>query len=382
MAESEARPVATGMKPDLPPPVTETGIIGWLRHNLFSSWFDAVLTLAAIGLLYLILPPIVDWAFLSATWSFPPEVTSGARSPQYADCAAGGACWIFVKARIGQFIYGFYPEASRWRIDIVFILLAGSIYGLLAEWVKAKKPIAIFFFGVFPFLAFWLLLGGFGLTPVETKQWGGFMLSLTIASIGIIFSLPLGILLALGRRSQLPVVHMLCVCFIEIARGVPLITILFMSNILLPLFLPPGISIDILLRILIGVTLFAAAYMAEVVRGGLQALPKGQYEGAMAMGLSYWQMIRFIIMPQALRIAIPGIVNNFISLSQDTTLVAIVGLYDFLNMVRAGSRDANWIGTEIEGYVFCAIIYWLACFAMSRYSMYLERRLHTGHKRR
>ena len=208
------------------------------------------------------------------------------------------------------------------------------------------------------------------------------MLTVIICGIGIVFSLPLGILLALGRRSELPAVHILCVFFIEFARGVPLITILFMSNVLLPLFLPPGVELDILMRILIGVTLFTAAYMAEVVRGGLQALPKGQYEGAMAMGLGYWQMIRFIIMPQALRIAIPSIVNNFIGLAENTTLVAIVGLYDFLNIVRAGSRDKNWIGTEMEGYIFCALVYFVCCFAMSRYSMYLERKLHTGHKKR
>jgi general L-amino acid transport system permease protein len=175
---------------------------------------------------------------------------------------------------------------------------------------------------------------------------------------------------------------MLCVVMIEFVRGVPLITILFMANVMLPFFLPPGVEFNVLLRVLLGVTIFAAAYMAEVVRGGLQALPKGQYEGAMAMGLGYWQLMRLIILPQALRIAIPGIVNNFISLAQDTTLVAIVGLYDFLNIVRAGSRDSKWLGTEIEGYAFCALVYWIFCFAMSRYSMHLERKLHTGHKKR
>jgi general L-amino acid transport system permease protein len=245
-----------------------------------------------------------------------------------------------------------------------------------------KKYLAIFFFVIFPVLAFWLLYGGLGLEVVETRLWGGFMLTLILSGIGIIFSLPLGVLLALGRRSELPVVHMLCVVLIEFVRGVPLLTILFMANVMLPFFLPPGIEFNVLLRVLLGVTIFAAAYMAEVVRGGLQALPKGQYEGAMAMGLGYWQMMRLIILPQALRVAIPGIVNNFISLAQDTTLVAIVGLYDFLNIVRAGSRDTNWLGTEIEGYAFCALVYWVFCFAMSRYSMYLERKLHTGHKKR
>lgn len=381
MTDTTNQGFAPGTRPDLPPPVSESGIIGWLRHNLFSSWWDTLLTLGAIYLIYLIVPPFVTWAFLDATWNFVPEVLSGEKSPQISDCTSSGACWIFVRARFGQFFYGFYPDAERWRVNIVLILLVASIYGLLAERVKNKQPIAWFFFLIFPILAFVLLYGGFGLEVVPTQQWGGFMLTLIISGIGIVFSLPIGILLALGRRSQLPVVHLLCTLFIEFARGVPLITILFMANVMLPLFLPPGVEFNILVRILIGVTLFASAYMAEVIRGGLQALPKGQYEGAMAMGLGYWQMMRLIIMPQALRVAIPSIVNNFISLAQDTTLVAIVGLYDFLNIVRAGSRDSNWIGTEIEGYVFCGVVYWAFCFAMSRYSMHLERKLHTGHKR-
>lgn len=381
MTDTTNRDYAPGNKPDLPPPLSESGVIGWLRHNLFSNWLDTLFTLIAIYLLYLILPPFIQWAFIDATWSYAPAVLAGEKGPQFADCTSGGACWIFVRARIGQFIYGFYPEASRWRVDIVFVLLIASIYGLLSQRVPYKKEIALFFFVLFPIISFFLLHGGLGLDEVPTSQWGGFMLTLIISGIGIVFSLPIGILLALGRRSQLPVVHLLCVFFIEFARGVPLISILFMANVMLPLFLPAGVEFNILVRILIGVTLFASAYMAEVIRGGLQALPKGQYEGAMAMGLGYWQMMRLIIMPQALRVAIPGIVNNFISLAQDTTLVAIVGLYDFLNIVRAGSRDANWIGTEIEGYVFCAFVYWAFCFAMSRYSMHLERKLHTGHKR-
>jgi general L-amino acid transport system permease protein len=375
-----------GLRPSLPPPTMETGAIGWLRHNLFSSWTNTLLTVLALYLLYLIIPPFLSWAVIDATWVVPP-LAPGAEDhpPQFADCRANaGACWIFIEARLPQFIYGFYPAPERWRIDIVFVALAVSIFGLLSDRVQPnqKKYLAIFFFVIFPVLAFWLLYGGLGLEVVETRLWGGFMLTLILSGIGIIFSLPLGVLLALGRRSELPVVHMLCVVLIEFVRGVPLLTILFMANVMLPFFLPPGVEFDVLLRVLLGVTIFAAAYMAEVVRGGLQALPKGQYEGAMAMGLGYWQMMRLIILPQALRIAIPGIVNNFISLSQDTTLVAIVGLFDFLNIVRAGSRDSNWIGTEMEGYVFCAIIYWIFCFAMSRYSMYLERKLHTGHKKR
>jgi general L-amino acid transport system permease protein len=373
-----------GLRPSLPPPTIETGIIGWMRHNLFSSWTNALLTVLAIYLLYLVIPPFLSWAIFDATWVVPP-LAPGAEDhpPQFGDCHANaGACWIFVEARLPQFVYGFYPEPERWRIDVVFLVLAVSIYGLLSERIKQKKHLAIFFFVIFPLLALWLLYGGLGLPVVETRFWGGFMLTLILSGIGIVFSLPLGVLLALGRRSELPVVHMLCVLLIEFVRGVPLLTILFMANVMLPFFLPPGVEFNVLLRVLLGVTIFAAAYMAEVVRGGLQALPKGQYEGAMAMGLGYWQMMRLIILPQALRIAIPGIVNNFISLAQDTTLVAIVGLYDFLNIVRAGSRDTNWLGTEIEGYAFCALVYWVFCFAMSRYSMHLERKLHTGHKKR
>jgi len=373
-----------GLRPSLPPPTIETGIIGWMRHNLFSSWTNAILTVLALYIVYLVVPPFVSWAIVHATWSVPP-LAPGVEDhpPGFADCRANsGACWIFVEARLPQFFYGFYPQPSRWRVDIVFVMLAVSVYGLLAERIKQKKHLFIFFFGIFPFLAFWLLYGGLGLEPVETRLWGGFMLTLILSGIGIVFSLPLGILLALGRRSHLPVVNMLCVLLIEFVRGVPLLTILFMANVMLPFFLPPGVEFNVLLRVLLGVTIFAAAYMAEVVRGGLQGLPKGQYEGAMAMGLGYWQMMRLIIVPQALNIARPGIVNNFISLTQDTTLVAIVGLYDFLNIVRAGSRDSNWLGTENEGYVFCGLVFGAICFAMSRYSMYLERKLDTGHKKR
>ena len=373
-----------GLRPSLPPPTIETGIVGWMRHNLFSSWTNAILTVLALYIVYLVIPPFVSWAIVHATWSVPP-LAPGVEDhpPGFADCRANsGACWIFVEARLPQFFYGFYPQPERWRVDIVFVMLAVSVYGLLAERIKQKKHLFIFFFAVFPFLAFWLLYGGLGLEFVETRLWGGFMLTLILSGIGIVFSLPLGILLALGRRSHLPVVNMLCVLLIEFVRGVPLLTILFMANVMLPFFLPPGVEFNVLLRVLLGVTIFAAAYMAEVVRGGLQGLPKGQYEGAMAMGLGYGQMMRLIVLPQALTVAIPGIVNTFISLTQDTTLVAIVGLYDFLNIVRAGSRDTNWLGTEIEGYVFCALVYGVICFAMSRYSMYLERKLDTGHKKR
>jgi general L-amino acid transport system permease protein len=379
--ETLSAPPVEDRKPDLPPPASVAGPIAWVRDNFFASPLDILLTVLAAALIYFIVPPLLDWLIFSATWTYPPEVRAGDRAPGFADCAPGGACWIFVRARYEQFLFGFYPADERWRVILAFVLGAIGIYGLLGGPAKLKKYSAIFFFIVFPILSFWLLRGGLGLRSITTDQWGGFMLTLVIALIGIVLSLPIGIVLALGRRSHLPVIHLLCVIFIEFVRGVPLITVLFMANLMVPLFLPPDMDVNVLLRVLVGTTAFVSAYMAEVVRGGLQAIPKGQFEGAMALGLGYWQMMRLIVLPQALRISIPSIVNTFIGFFKDTTLVAMVGLYDFLNMVRAGFKDANWVGVELSGYAFCAIVYWVCCFSMSRYSMHLERKLHTGHKK-
>ena len=237
---------------------------------------------------------------------------------------------------------------------------------------------------MFPVISYILLKGGaFGLRAVPTEQWGGLMVTLIIALVGIICSLPLGILLALGRRSKLPIVKWLCVAFIELWRAVPLITVLFMASVMLPLFMPQGMSVDKLLRALVGVTLFTAAYLAEVVRGGLAAIPRGQSEAASALGLSYWKSMGLIVLPQALKHSIPGIVNNFISLFKDTSLVSIVGIFDLLNAVQSASSDNTWASPTraITGYVFAAAVFWVFCFAMSRYSMWVERRLNTGYKR-
>jgi general L-amino acid transport system permease protein len=368
--------------PDEKPPIMATGPIAWMRTNLFSSPLNALLTLLAVALLVLVIPPFIRWAFIDATWTFPKEVADGVRNASRKDCAPDGACWIFIRARFGQFIFGFYPESERWRPILAFILTFVAVFGMLRENIPFKKANAIFLFAILPFLAFWLLLGdGYLLEVVATRMWGGFMLTLVLAAVGIVLALPLGILLALGRRSDLPVLHLLSVVIIEFVRGVPLITVLFMANVMLPLFLPPGMTIDPLLRILVGFTIFTAAYLAEVVRGGLQAIGRGQYEGAASLGLGYWSMMRLIVLPQALRISIPAIVNTINGSFMDTTLVAVVGLYDFLNIVRTGSRDANWIGTDIDGFVFCAAVYWVICYGMSRYSVHLERKLDTGHKK-
>ncbi len=378
MTASDQERYAPGKHPSLPPPVRTSGPIGWIRENLLSSPGNVLLTIFSVAILLYIVPPFLQWALFEATWR---GVTrEPCTTPDGVDLE--GACWTMVNARFEQFMYGFYPVGQRWRVDLAFLLQFGSFFALLIERVPGKKWTAIFLFLIYPIIGYALFHGGiFGLPVVETRLWGGLMLTLIIATVSITASVPLGILLALGRRSNLPVIRVLCITFIEFVRAVPLITVLFMSSVMLPLFLPVGVSFDKLLRALVGFSLFAAAYMAEVVRGGLQAMPRGQYEGAMALGLGYWKMMGLIILPQALRIVIPGMVNTFIGLFKDTSLVSIIGLFDLLNIVQAGTRDAQWRGLANEGYLFAAVIYFMFCFAMSRYSIYLERKLHTGHKR-
>ena len=295
-----------------------------------------------------------------------------------------GACWAYISARFNFFIYGFYPIDQYWRPNIVFALGAALILPLLIPSAPFKRVNAVLFFAVFPVVSYYLLTGGvFGLSYVPTGQWGGLLVTLIISLVGIICSIPLGILLALGRQSTLPIIKTLCVMFIELWRAVPLITVLFMASIMLPLFMPTGTNVDKLLRALVGVTLFSSAYLSETVRGGLQALPRGQYEAGASLGLSYWKRTYFIILPQAIKHVIPGIVNNFIALFKDTSLVSIVGIFDLLNTVQAASSDIDWSSPTqaVTGYVFAAFMFWIFCFAMSRYSLWMERRLDTGHKR-
>jgi len=359
-----------GQHPDLPPPPGTIGVVGWIRARLFPSPLSGALTILALILLYLIIPPVLNWAIFDANFV----------GTSKADCTGGGACWVFINVRLNQLLFGFYPPELYWRPIVAFILLFAALYPLLFENVPYRRY-GVYFSICYPVIAYFLLMGGLGLEPVESSQLGGFMLTVIIGMTGIVASLPIGVVLALGRRSQMPIVRMLCVCFIEFIRGVPLITVLFMSSVMLPLFLPEGVSFDKLLRALIGVALFASAYMAEVVRGGLQAIPKGQYEAAQALGLSYWKMMGLIVLPQALKIVIPGIVSNFIGLFKDTTLVSIIGLLDLLGMTKASVSDSTWIGLAHEGYAFAALVYFVCCFSMARYSIHLENRLHTGHKR-
>lgn len=358
--------------PDLPPPASEVGVIGWLRKNLFSSPSNSVLTIVALFLLYLAIPPVIKWAFIDADWV----------GSSRAACTSGGACWVFIGARFEQFIFGFYPPAEHWRVLLTWGIFAVLIALLILPRIPGKLWIGAFTLIVFPVIAYYLFYGGvFGLPVVTTAQWGGLMLTLILSTVGIVCALPLGILLALGRRSKMPILKSVCVSYIELWRGVPLITVLFMASVMLPLFLPQGVDFNKLLRALVGIALFQGAYVAEVVRGGLQAIPKGQFEAAASLSLSYTKSMVLIILPQALKLVIPGLVVTFIELFKDTTLVSIISLLDLLGIVQAGLTDPKWLGMTVEGYVFAGLFYWVFCFGISRYSLHLERRFETGHKR-
>ncbi|KAB2920611.1 MAG: amino acid ABC transporter permease [Hyphomicrobiaceae bacterium] len=360
----------------MPPPLTVTGPVAWVRQNLFSSPLNGFLTLLGAWIAYEVLANVVNWAFLNATW----QGEDGSACTR----EGAGACWPFVQAKFGQFMYGRYPDGERWRVDLTYALAIAGLAPLLIPRVPGKLWAAIYLAGIFPLIAVVLLLGDVpGLSYVPTQLWGGLLVTLVVSSAGIAWAFPIGIILALGRRSQMPIVRMVSVGFIEFVRGVPLITVLFMASVMLPLFLPENVSIDKLLRALIMVALFSAAYLAEVIRGGLQAIPRGQFEAADALGLSYAQKMGLIILPQALKLVIPGIVNTFIGLFKDTSLVLIIGIFDLLGIVQLGLADQKWISpaTPITGYVFAGIVFWIFCFSISRYSQMIERRLAAGGQR-
>jgi len=354
-----------GKKEARPSPAGTKGLINWLKENLFSDVTSSILTIISLYVLYLVLPPLLNWLIFDATWSGTKEEITG-----------DGARWIFIYEKFNQFIYGFYPEDQYWRPNLILVLFFVSIFTF------RKMPTILKFalIALFPIVSFFLIYGGLGLEVIPTSKWGGLLLTIVVASVGIVASFPIGILFALGRQSKMPIIRTLSVMYIEFIRGVPLITLLFMSSVILPLFFPEGMDFDKLLRALIGITLFQAAYIAEVVRGGLQAIPSGQYEAADSMALSYWQSMGLIILPQALKISIPNIVGAFISLFKDTTLVLIIGLFDLLAMVTLTTTDANWLGFETEGYVFITFVYWVICFSMSKYAKSIEDKFNTNHR--
>jgi general L-amino acid transport system permease protein len=416
------------------PPRAQVGPIAWMRDNLFSSVGNTILTLVGLAFVYWVLSGLLAFTVFNATFI----------GKSGDDCRVNdGACWPFVFSKFAQFMFGPYPEVERWRPKLVYLLAFGSLIplmfvglaeklrvvaglavfsavmiglryafevsgsaftgftemvdppfliaatviacaGSLLEERTGKIAFAVFFFGIFPIIAWILLSGGmFGLPFVPTHLWGGMLVTLVVATVGIVAAFPIGIALALGRRSTLPVIKGFSVGFIEFVRGVPLITILFMSSVMLPLFLPPGWNIDKLLRALIMVALFSAAYLAETIRGGLQAIPRGQFEAADALGLSYRQKMSLIVLPQALKLVIPGIVNSFIGLFKDTSLVLIIGLFDLLGVVRQNLSDSKWYAptTVMTGYIFAGFLFWVFCFGMSRYSQMIEKRLAAGDRR-
>ena len=415
----------------MPPPRSEIGVLGWLRHNLFSSWGNSILTIVGLYIVWKLLDGIISWGIIHAVWT--------GEDGKACQVEGGGACWAFIRAKFSQFIYGRYPEEERWRVDLVYAMALVGLVPLMVPRIPGKVWSAGYTFLIFPVVAFWLLTGSVSiprtgpldiagfvlavlgvaflllgrtslrvaavlclvvgvplmarwlfstsgllrLTPVPTELWGGLLVTLVVASVGITGSFPVGIALALGRRSRMPFARWASVSFIEFVRGVPLITVLFMASVMLPLFLPTGFTVDKLLRALIGVALFAGAYMAETIRGGLQAIPRGQFEAAEALGLSYPKRMALIILPQALKLVIPGIVNSFVGLFKDTVLVLIIGLFDVLGIVQLNLTDAKWFAnnTAMTGYVFAGFVFWIFCFGMSRYSQMIERQFATGHER-
>ncbi|CAN7343924.1 amino acid ABC transporter permease [Rhizobium sp. LjRoot254] len=393
-------------------PLSDSTVIGWARKNLFASVTDSIMTLAAIAVLLYFLPGLINWLFVSAVWTGT-DRTACLTTVQGGALPEGwsGACWAYVGNRFLQFMFGSYPRDQLWRPLLVVAMFVGLLIPFLMPKVPRKGLNALLLLVALPIVSFVLLLGGlyrfiyidfsiplyffsipvylniplfsFELRHVETSLWGGLMVTLIISYVGIAISLPFGILLALGRRSQMPILKTVCVVFIELIRGVPLITVLFMASVLLPLFLTPGTHFDKFLRALVGVSIFASAYMAEVIRGGLQAIPKGQYEAADAVGLGYRTKMAFVILPQAIKLVIPGIVNTFIGMFKDTSLVTIISMYDLLGIVKASFGDSGWQTpvTPLTGLIFAGFTFWIFCFGMSRYSAFIERRLDTGHKR-
>ena len=349
------------------------GVLHWVRSRLFSSVGNGLITVVLVALLVTVLPGVLDWLVFKAVW--------GAQPASACDAVRGqGACWAVVWEKARFMLFGVYPFDEQWRPALVVLILCGLL--VVSAFKAFWRPVLALIWLAGIALAFWLMAGGLGLTPVRTEQWGGLPVTLILAIFGIGLAFPLGILLALGRRSQLPVVRAFSVTYIEVVRGVPLITVLFMASVMFALMLPEWMRIDVLLRAQVAIILFVAAYLAEAVRGGLQAVPRGQYEAAEALGLPYWRTMGLIILPQALRLSIPPIVNSFISLFKDTSLVVIISIFDFAYAVKKSvETDIAWKKYFIEAFLFSILVYWIFCYAMSQYSQWLERDLTRGQRR-
>jgi len=358
--------------PARPAPRRDDGLVAWLRRNLFGDARTALATVLIGAALLWLLPRWIDWALMRAVWA-----------PDAEACHAegAGACWGVIAEKYRLIIFGRYPFEEQWRPLMAAALMVALLVVSCIRWFWRRWLPLLWVIVLTGFFA--LMAGGVGgLSAVETARWGGLPLTLLLATLSIVCAFPLALVVALGRRSSLPAIRTLCTLYVELVRGVPLISVLFMASFMLPLFMPQGMKIDVLLRVLVGITLFAAAYLAEVVRGGLQALPKGQEEAAASLGLNYWQTQRKIVLPQALATVVPGIMNNFIAIFKDTSLVTIVSLYELTGSLGlALNSDADWRPYKIEGYLFIAAIYLSFCFAMSRYSLWIEARANRGRQR-
>ena len=353
-------------------PNQTSGPLAWIKSNLFGSWVAGLMTVLLGGALLYLIPQFLSWAIFRAAWA-----------PDYDACRVDGvgACWGVVAEKYRFILFGRYPFEEQWRPLVATVFLLGLLVGscMRAFW----RPWLAILWGVVLALFFMFMYGNvLGLSKVETDRWGGLPLTLLLASLSMVMAFPIAMVIALGRRSNLPAIRTVCTLYVELIRGVPLISVLFMASFMFPLFMPQGWSIDVLIRVLVGITLFAAAYMAEVIRGGLQAIPKGQIEAAATIGLSYWQTQRKIVLPQALAMVVPSIMNNFIGLFKDTSLVTIVSLYELTGALSlALNSDANWRPFKIEGYLFIALIYFAFCFSMSRYSLWVEGQVNKGKAR-
>ncbi len=343
-------------------------ILDTLNKNINLNWFNAILTTLVIFLLIKSIPPMLDWLFFDADFI----------GNKKEDCTSDGACWIFVNVWFERLMYGLYPNKEIWRINAAFIGLILTVGLAFFIQPKFKTYVLIFLIFVYPFIMISLISGGnFGLEWVETNAWGGLALTFIISIFALTFCFPVGLFLALGRRSSYPVIRYASIGFIEFWRGVPLITVLFMASVMFPMFLPEDTYMDKLVRVIIAITLFESAYMAEVVRGGLQALPRGQYDAGKSLGMGYWRMHLLVIMPQALKLVIPGIANTFLALVKDTPLILVVGLLELIGMIDMAKTNPKWLGFAAEGYVFAGFVFWIICYAMSRYSISLENKYKT-----
>lgn len=350
-----------------PSPIKQSGLVAWVRQNLFDSPRSTLTTLFVLGLLAYVLPGLAQWGVFNAVFAIDANACQAARGT--------GACWGVVGEKYRAILFGRFPFDEQWRpLLATTIMLTGLVLSCMRYFWKPW--LAIMWVGVLG--AFFMLMGGgvFGLTPVRTDMWGGLPLTVMLATLSLFLAFPLSVLVALGRRSDLPIIRSVCVTYIELIRGVPLISILFMASFMFPLFMPQGMTIDVLVRVVIGITLFAAAYMAEIVRGGLQAIPKGQIEAAATLGLSYWQTQRKIVLPQALAMTVPSMMNQFIAVFKDTSLVTIVSLYELTGaLALAINSEVEWRPFKIEAYLFITLVYFIFCFSMSRYSLWVEKQL-------